>query len=56
MQTIKFVHFLVGRKIATARRVYSSPDCSSLFIGKSIHAGTTRFDFAGHLSEFFLVL
>ena len=56
VQVIKLVHFRVRRKIAAARVVHSDADCGSLFIGKLVHAAATRFDFAGDVSEFFLIL
>jgi hypothetical protein len=56
VQAIKLVHFLVRRKITTARGIHSSTDRDSLLIGQPVHAAATRFDFACDLGEFFLIL
>jgi hypothetical protein len=56
VQAIKLVHFLVRRKITTARSIHSSTDRDSLLIGQPVHAAATRFDFACDLGEFFLIL
>ena len=56
VQAIKLVHFLVRRKITTARGIHSSTDRDSLLVGQPVHAATTRFDFACDGGKLFLVL
>jgi len=43
-------HLFVSHEIVPARRVHSSADCGSLFVGQPIHAPAARFDFARHFN------
>lgn len=56
MQAIKLIHLVFRHKVATTSSVHSGTHRNSLFVRQPIHAVATRFDFAGDVGEFFLVL
>jgi len=56
VQAIKPIHFLLSRKITTARGSHSGANGRSLLLGQPVYATATRFDFASDIGEFFLIL
>jgi hypothetical protein len=56
MQPVELLYLFIGRKIATTYVIYPRTYSSSLLVGQPVNTRATRFDFAGDIGEFFLIL